>query len=263
MNDVITWTRDFLDEIESTTVGQGVLLWALGGPSFALRTPETLLWIDPYFGGTPPDSPAGLHRALAVPVDPACVRCADAVFSTHEHIDHCHSGTLLPIAAHTRAQFIASPTSSVRMLEYGIPGERISRMAHGDVIQIGDVHICAYNTHDPAAVDPVGFVLTCQRVSLFFAGDTQDTSLLDEVGKNHRLDVALLAYGEPWYMSAENLLRAAQRLNPRTLIPFHWEIWRGFSGDLNSLFKAYSAASVDFEMRLMQIGDHARFVQSP
>ncbi len=263
MNDVITWTRDFLDEIESTTVEQGVLLWALGGPSFALRTPNTLLWIDPYFGGTPPDSPPGLHRALAVPLDPAWIRRADAVFSTHEHIDHCHRESLLPIAAHTQARFIASRASAALMLEYGIPPERIERVAHGDTTQVSDVQIHVYDTNDPAATNPVGFVLTCQGVSLFFAGDTQDTPLLDAVGHNHRLDAALLAYGEPWYLNADNLLRAAQRLKPRTLIPFHWEIWRGFSGDLNRLFKAYSATSADFEMRLMQIGDHTRFGQAP
>lgn len=263
MNDCVTWTRDFLDEIEATTVERGVLLWALGGPGFALRTPNTLLWIDPYFGGTPPDSPPGLHRALAVPLDPAWIRRADAVLSTHEHVDHCHRETLLPIASHTPARFIASGASAAQMLEFGIPGERIERVAGGDVRQIGDVQIHTYNTDDPAATDPVGFVLTCQNIALFFAGDTRDTVKLDDVGTNHRLDAALLAYGEPWYMGADELLRAARRLQPRTLIPCHWDIWRGFGGDLNRLFQTFSAASAPFDMRLMQIGDHTRFAQSP
>ncbi len=263
MRDVITWPRDFLDEVEGTGVEQGVLLWALGGPSFALRTPNTLLWIDPYMGGTPPDSPPGLHRALAVPVDPDLIRRADAVFSTHEHIDHCHQDTLLPIAANTRARFIASSASAALMLEYGIAAERIERVVHGDVTRVGDVQIHVYDTCDPAAASPVGFVLSCQGVSLFFAGDTTDTPLLDEIGSAHALDAALLADGEPWYMSAASLLHAAQRVRPRMLIPFHWEIWRGFSGDLSQLMQAYSAASAGFGMRLLQMGDRLHFAQRP
>lgn len=260
MMDVVTWTRDFLDEIESMTVDRGVLLWALGGPSFAVRTSRTLLWIDPYFGGTPPNSPAGLHRALAVPIDPTLIRRADAVFSTHEHIDHCHRETLLPIAAHTPARLIAPSASYESMLAFGIPADRIEQVGHGDRLQVGDVTIDVYVTHDPAAATPVGFVLSCDGITLFFAGDTHDTPLLDAVGAAHALDVALLAYGEPWYMNAESLLRAAARLKPRTLLPFHWDIWRGFNGDLNHLFRAYSAAAPTFDLRLLQIGDRTQLV---
>ena len=37
MRDVAYWPKTFLDEIEEKTVDNGILFWALGGPSFELR----------------------------------------------------------------------------------------------------------------------------------------------------------------------------------------------------------------------------------
>ncbi len=255
MNDVFTWDRSFLDEVESTTVESGMLLWALGGPSFALRTPELLIWIDPYFGGTPPDSPPGLHRAVAIPIDSALIRRADLVLSTHAHIDHCHDATLLPIAAQTEAKFIAPSTSATEMRRFGIDGNRILEVAAGSRLTVGAAEIVTFGADDPAEKGAVSFVVKVGERLIFFAGDTQDTPLLDVVRAEYTLDVALLAYGEPWYMSAENLLRAANRLQPKTLIPFHWDIWRGFSGDLGRFFAVYATAPHPFAVKVLQVGD--------
>ncbi|MDX6599810.1 MAG: hypothetical protein QOE87_3697, partial [Gaiellales bacterium] len=86
MDDVAHWPRAFLDEIERAAP-ESPVLWALGGPSFVYRTPETTIWIDPYFGGTPDDAVPDAYRATPVPVSPADVRLADIVISTHDHVD--------------------------------------------------------------------------------------------------------------------------------------------------------------------------------
>lgn len=258
MNDVLTWERGFLDEVEGTAVESGVCLWLLGGPSFALRTRGALIWIDPYFGGTPPDSPSGLYRAVAIPINPTLIRYADAVLSTHAHIDHCHDATLLPISQHSSARFIAPATSAAAMRGFGIPDERIDEVQVGSHVQVGDVEIITCAADDPAEAGAVSFIIRSGGYTLFFAGDTQDTPLLDAIGENYAIDVAMLAYGEPWYLSAENLLQAAQRLRPKTLLPFHWEIWRGFSGNLGRLFTVYAAQIHPFRLQLLQVGDCLR-----
>lgn len=255
MNDVLTWERDFLDEVEGTVVSSGVLLWALGGPSFAVRTPTSLLWIDPYFGGTPPDSPDGLHRAVAVPIDSTLIRRADVVLSTHSHIDHCHDATLLPISQNTAARFIGPATSAAAMRAFGIPAERIDEASIGSRFTVGDSEIITFGAYDPAEAGAVSFVIRTGESTLFFAGDTQETPLLDAVSASFSIDVALLAYGEPWYLNAENLLHAVERIRPKTLIPFHWDIWRGYSGDLGRFFSAYYAQTRSFGVHIMQVGD--------
>src|SRR5687767_5028288 len=115
MRDVAYWPKTFLDEIEQAAVEGGPRLWALGGPSFAYRTPQTTIWIDPYFYGTPDDAVPDAYRAVAIPINPDEVRRADLVFSTHEHVDHCHGGTLVPITRNTNSLCIA-PESSARKM---------------------------------------------------------------------------------------------------------------------------------------------------
>ncbi|MCH2540450.1 MAG: MBL fold metallo-hydrolase, partial [Anaerolineales bacterium] len=103
MRDVAYWPKTFLDEVEQSKVERGVSFWSLGGPSFLYRTPQTTIWIDPYFYGTPDDSVPDAYRATSIPIKPDEVRLADCIISTHDHVDHCHEGTLVPILDNTEA----------------------------------------------------------------------------------------------------------------------------------------------------------------
>ena len=49
---------------------RGGSFWSLGGPSFLYRTPQTTIWIDPYFYGTPDDSVPDAYRSTSIPIKP-------------------------------------------------------------------------------------------------------------------------------------------------------------------------------------------------
>ena len=149
MRDVAYWPKTFLDEIEEKTVDNGILFWALGGPSFVYRTPETMIWIDPYSYGTPDDAVPDAYRATAIPIKPDEVRVADILISTHDHVDHCHDGTLVPIVDNTDAFCVAPSSSAKLMREFGIADDRIREVAPGDSIQFRDVEIQVYPSYDP------------------------------------------------------------------------------------------------------------------
>ena len=51
------------------------------------------------------------------------------------------------------------------------------------------------------------------------------------------------------------LLQAARALNPKTLLPFHWEFWRNHTGSLVKLFEAYDRDQFPFSLQLLLIGD--------
>ena len=255
MRDVAFWPKTFLDEIERSTPNEGVRFFALGGPSFVYRTPQTTIWIDPYFYGTPDDAVPDAYRATAIPINPDEVTFGDVIISTHDHVDHCHQGTLLPLIRNTPATCVAAPSSALKMREFGIPSERVRRVTPGEAFRIRDVDFRVYGSHDPGEPHAVTFVLTSGGVSLFVSGDTSDGPALAQVSAENRLDYALLAFGRTWYMDEEQLLAVARKLRPNVLLPFHWEFWRNHTGDVNRLFEIYYRDPADFKIHLLLIGD--------
>ena len=264
MRDPSYWPKAFLDEVESLPVEEGFALWSLGSPSLLYRSPQVTLYIDPYFGPTPPEAERlypGVYRATGVPIYPAEISRVDGVLSTHDHTDHCHEPTLVAFQAHTSALFLGPETATQRMLKGGIQRDRMRTLKPGDEFKLNDVQIRVFEAHDPDAPGAVTYLLTAGGVTLFVSGDTRDGPTLGKIGNEHRVDVALLAFGSRrWYMTEEQMLRAARRLRPKVLLPFHWEVWRGVRGDPLALGKMIALDPPPFEVRLLQIGDRIRYV---
>ncbi len=258
MRDVAYWPKTFLDELEGATIDQGIALWSLGGPSLLYRTPQTTIWIDPYFYGTPDDAVPDAYRAVSIPINPEEVRSGDIIFSTHDHIDHCHEGSLVPILNHTGAFCVAPQSSAKKMREFGIADDRIRQVKPGDALDFRDVHIQVYPSNDPNEPYAVSYVLSSGGISLFVSGDSSDFAGLADIGAAHHLDLALLAFGRTWYMNEEQLLAAARKLQPRTLLPFHWEFWRNHTGNIARLFELYYRERPDFDIQILLIGDSIR-----
>jgi L-ascorbate 6-phosphate lactonase len=255
MRDVAYWPKTFLDEIESAEVTGPALLRALGGPSFLYRTPQTAIWIDPYFYGTPDDAVPDAYRATAIPVKPDEVRLADVVISTHDHVDHCHEGTVVPILSNTRAFCVAPASSARRMRSWGIADDRIREVKPGDVVTHNDVTIAVHPGYDPGEPEAVTYTLSAGGARLFVSGDTSDGPGLAEIGASDPPAYALLAFGRTWYMNEEEMLRIARKLRPGTLLPFHWEFWRNHTGDIAKLFETYYHERPGFDIKILLIGD--------
>ena len=255
VEDTLHWSGAFLDEVLDELPGPGAHLRALGGPSFLYRTAQACLWLDPFFGGTPIDAVKDAYRAPAIPLDPTEIRVADAVFSTHDHLDHCHEESVMPIVANTEAVAIAPESSARLMRGWGLPEDRLRVVAAGDRFELGDVEVFVYPSYDPNEPHAVTYVFETDGSSLFVSGDTWRGPALAEIGERHSLTHALLAFGRTWYMTVDDFMLAARDLAPQTLLPFHWEFWRNHTGDVGELFHAYYSDKPSFDIKMLLIGD--------
>ena len=247
MRDVAYWPKTFLDELEKAKPAQGVVLHALGGPSLIYQTPQTTIWIDPLLLRTPDDAVPDAYRATAIPVKPDEVTFGDIIISTHDHEDHCSRDTLPAMVKNTNATIVAPRSSTKKMIGFGIPGERIKTVKAGDRFPFRDVEISVYPSYDANEVDAVSFVISSGGTKFFISGDTADGPALEQVGKEHDLDYALLAFGRTWYMDEAQMLDVAAKLHPKTLLPFHWEFWRNHTGDIQKLFEPILSKAPRFQ----------------
>ena len=264
---------DWLPRAVEAADPDGLALWYLGCNGFVLKSSSgTTLFIDPYLGtGDPPRT----VRMIPVPFDPADVAEADAVLATHEHTDHVHGPSQAPILAGTGADFYA-PAASIGtaresgwLEEYDLSPGQFERVDEGDAVRIGDLTVRVTPADDPDAEEPVSYLVRHQSGTFFHAGDARPGGF-GGVGRHYDIDLGAVAFGsvgmipdketrEPertrWYNDENGVVEVANELRLDRLVPTHWDMWKGMSGDPTALH--HHAGSFEYPDRLdvAEVGD--------
>ena len=158
---------------------------------------------------------------LSIPTDYATeFPKADVILVTHEHGDHFDRVALDALGAN--ADNLVTNARVAEMLGYG------AVMANGDSRDLpGDIHldaVPAYNYSEgrtnfhPQGRDN-GFILTVDGLRIYVAGDTED---IPEMANIKDIDVAFLPVNQPYTMTVDQCVNAAQVLQPKVLIPYHF-----------------------------------------
>jgi L-ascorbate 6-phosphate lactonase len=252
----------------------GVSLWYLGCNGFALKAADgTTLFIDPYLGiGDPPRT----VRMIPVPFDPEDVSEADAVLGTHEHTDHVHGPSQAPILANTGATFYAADDSlSVTdeeswTGEWDVDEDQLVEVTEGETLEIGAFTVHVEPANDPDATHPVSYVIDHEAGTFFHGGDARPGEPFEEVGERYDIDLAALAFGtvgtipdkesgEPtrtrWYSDENMVIEAANQLELDRLIPTHWDMWKGLTGDPTALHRHAASFPYPRDLEIVEIGD--------
>jgi L-ascorbate metabolism protein UlaG (beta-lactamase superfamily) len=201
--------------IEQLVVPPGQLaLWALGQSGFVVKGGDTIAYIDPYLS----DSVAaigGPARRFPIPLDPAAVRHAQVVFATHEHMDHADGPTLGPLmAASPQATLVTSPQGRAVALQAGVPAARVVVPRLGEpVTYAGLTYTAIPAAHYAYEVDGegharwMGFLIVCNGVTLYHAGDTILFPELLGALAGQRVDLALLPInGRDFFREQQNMV---------------------------------------------------------
>ena len=185
-----------------------------GHACFELVSDKYRLLIDPWFKDNP----------LAV-VGPDQV-AADYILVSHGHYDHF--GDAVPIAKRTGATIIG-------VAELATYCSRQGAKAHG--MHIGGSHAFPFGKvqltpawHGSSLLDkdnlylgnPCGFVIESEGKYIYHAGDTGLFGDMGLIGSKYALDVALLPIGDNYVMGPEDALQAVKYLQPKTVVPMHY-----------------------------------------
>jgi L-ascorbate metabolism protein UlaG (beta-lactamase superfamily) len=248
------------EDIESYSVEEGIVIWFLGGPSLAIRTKESLLYLDLFTGPSP--APDIVTRAFPPLIDPESIKKVDIAISTHFDEDHCDWHALGFLHKNTTCLFLG-PVSCNRLYqkwEFDLARQR--QLAAYESFARQDVSIHAYPSKDVFDPDAVTYVIEVGGVTLFDGGDTLYIPTMAEIGKEWALDIALLSYaksppGEVYYMDEEAVLMAARDLDAKVLILKHFDLWKEFKIDPSPLLDRLRSAGHD--ARTFGLGDYFEY----
>jgi L-ascorbate metabolism protein UlaG (beta-lactamase superfamily) len=199
------------------------LRW-LGHAALLLESNGVHLLIDPFFT----DNPKAAAKANEVP--------ADFILVSHGHGDHV--GDAIDIAKRTGATVICNYEISEWLGKKGIK-------AHG--MQHGGGHDFPFGRvkltlafHGSMLPDgsnggnPCGFLIRFQDgMTVYDAADTGlfgDMKLIGEEG----IDLACLPIGDNYTMGPDDALRAVKLLNPKKVVPIHFDTFPLIAQDANA-----------------------------
>jgi len=220
-----------------------VFTW-FGHATLGLETGGLKLLIDPYFSGNP-----------SVKIKANQVE-ADYILVTHGHGDHI--GDTVEIAKRCSALVISNAEISSWLRKQGVK-------THAQHIGGGHQHPFGYlklttALHGSSLPDgsnggnPAGFLLTTnENKKIYMAGDTGlfgDMKLIGEEG----LNLAVIPIGDNYTMGPADALRAVKLLNPRVVIPIHFNTFDLIRQDPKAWAEQVEAET-DTKVHLMQPGD--------
>lgn len=211
----------------------------------------------------------GSTKLTDAPVSPDSLGQIDAVLLSHDHhednLDKA-GRTFLP-----KAKRVLTTTSGERRLRGNAEG-----MANwqSTILESGDTKIKITATpaqHGPLIVRPfagqtIGFMLEWQgqqNGALYITGDTIYYHGIEEVAERFTVSLGIFHLGRASFpvtgpirftMDAKDGVKAAQKLNPQTIIPIHYEGWKHFREGRADIEREFTAAGLNDKLKWLETG---------
>lgn len=170
---------------------------------------------------------------------------ADYILVTHEHGDHLDNKAIENLTKeNTRLVLNQSSRDIISKGEV---------MKNGDNLELKEdillEAVPAYNISEgkeqyhPRHRDN-GYILTIDGLRIYIAGDTED---IPEMNDLKDIDIAFLPVNQPYTMTVDQAVNAAQRFSPKVLYPYHFG-----ETDVNPIKTRLQNSDVEVRIRSME-----------
>lgn len=229
-------------------------------------------------------------RNIPFVIDPFAIKNVDALVVSHIHSDHLDIVTAGCIANQTDAKFIGPKEVVETWIGWGVPEDRCIIVRPGDEVEVGSVKVIAVESFDRTALvtidDPeekiagkmpqdmddiaVNIIFETSGGNIYHGADSHYSVMFAKHGKEHDIDVALINYGEnpPGIMdkmTSVDVLRMAEALKCKVVIPLHWDVWTNFYSDPEEVVKLWEykkdRLKYDFQPYVWQVGGQYNYPQ--
>lgn len=216
----------------------------LGHGTFLVETNGTRVLIDPFLT----ENPSASMTAEEVP--------ADVIILSHGHGDHV--GDAINVANRTGALVIANHEIVEWLTGQGVTTTHAQHIGGQHVFDWGTVKltIAHHGSMLPDGSDggnPCGILLKLTDGTIYHAADTglfYDMKLIGEDG----IDLAILPIGDNFTMGPDDALKAVKLIEPRQVIPDHYDTWPLIAQDADAWAERVRAET-STEPLVLQPGD--------
>ena len=200
-------------------------------------------------------------------LDPFAIRSLDAVIATHAHNDHMDINVAAAVLKYCdRSVPFIGPRRCVETWEkWGVPADRCIAVQPGKSLEIKDTRIITLDSFDRTVLitappngslngkptddmddRSVNYLFETPGGSVYHSGDSHYSNYYAKHGNDYQIDVALAAYGEnprgiTDKMTESDVLRMAEALNTKVVIPIHHDIWTNFAADPTAILALYES----------------------
>mgnify|MGYP003338558539 FL=1 len=249
---------DLIRDIDQT-LSVTPTLWWLGHAGFVIRFANITFYIDPCLS-----TPEGRQRRIASPLDPALIRNADMIFTTHSHPGHLDAPSVarilqncgpakvvLPKSAADDAHVRGIPYNRMTTTDAGLRIEYFKDNLYGRTYAVPSAHPTVDWT-GPGGHPYLGYLIRFGRWTVYHAGDCVPYPELVNRLRPYNVNVAILPIGGNNFSISE-AAQLAEDIDAKWVVPMHYGT---FGEDRESDFVAHMLGHrPDLRFRVFQVGE--------